>query len=80
MPGYLPAHQDLDDHLPQSHLLKHSSAATMDVEAATNADLQQMAHTPMLKSSAPKVFPSKLMKFANYLLAFHGLHLLADGA
>jgi uncharacterized protein YqkB len=38
----------------------------MVAEDAMNVDLQQMARTLMLKSSAPKVFLSRSMKFENY--------------
>jgi hypothetical protein len=66
MLGFLPAHQVLDVHRPRSHLLKHLSVHMMVAEDAMNADLQQMVHTLMLKSSAPKLFLSRSMKFENY--------------
>ncbi len=49
-------HQDLDDHLLPLPSHKHLSALTMDAAHATNVNPQQTAHTPMLKSFAPKVF------------------------
>jgi hypothetical protein len=49
--------QDQDDHLQQLLLLKHLFAPTTVAEHATNVNPQQMAHTRMLKSFAPKVFP-----------------------
>ena len=59
-----------DVHRPQSPFPKLFSAPTIDAAHATNVNLQPMAHTPNLKSFAPKVFPSKLIKFANFLKPF----------
>jgi hypothetical protein len=65
MLGFSPAHQDQVDHRLQSHLRKHLCVHMMVAEDATNANLQQMVRTLMLKSFAPKDFPSRSMKSAN---------------
>jgi hypothetical protein len=80
MPGYSLVHQDQVDPPPQSPLHKLLSAHMMAVEHAMNADLQQTVRTPMLKSFAPKVFQSKLMKSANFSHVFPGHHPWEAGA
>jgi hypothetical protein len=62
MPGFLRAHQDLADHLQRLPLPKLWFAQRMAAEHATYVNQRQMAHTQMLKSFAPKVCPSRLMK------------------
>jgi hypothetical protein len=52
----------------------------MDAEHAMNADPQQTVRTLMLKSFAPKVFPSRSMKSANFLHEFPGHHPWEAGA
>jgi hypothetical protein len=52
----------------------------VDAQPVMHVEVFTAGRTPMLKSFAPKVYQSRLMKFENYSHGFHGRHQWADGA
>jgi hypothetical protein len=80
MRGSLQALQEVGDHRQQLHLQQPLSAPMADVAHAMHVEVFTAAHTPMLKSFAPKAYQSRSTKFASYSHAFHGRLQWADGA
>jgi hypothetical protein len=80
MRGSLRAHRVAVDHRQQLHLPQPLSALMVDAQHVMHVEVFTAAHTPMLKSFAPKAYQSRSTKFASYSHAFHGRHQWADGA
>jgi hypothetical protein len=79
MRGSSLALQVVGDHRQQLHLQQPLSAPMVDAQHVMHVEVFTAARTPMLKSFAPKVYQSRLMKFENYSHAFHGRHQWVDG-
>jgi hypothetical protein len=79
MPGSLQAHLGQVAHQQQLLSHKRSSVPTMAAGHALIAMQPRQVDILMLKSFAPRVYQSKLKKYANSSLGLHGHHQWVDG-